>query len=125
MKREPELIRKILLEIQKQPVGKSISLLNIDGYQQDVIGEHVRLLVEGSFVDAKLFERKNMMSETIVDEYSISRLLNEGHDFLEIAQNDTVWEKAKKIIQDKGGDVSLSVFKGVLTKVASQYFLDF
>lgn len=62
------------------------------------------------------------MGVQIVKSYAISRLLNDGHDFIENAKSDTVWKKARQEITEKTGDVSLTVLKAVLAKVAMQTF---
>lgn len=60
------------------------------------------------------------MGVQMVKSYAINRLLNDGHDFIENAKSDTVWEKARQEITEKAGDVSLTVLKAVLAKVALQ-----
>lgn len=120
MKRDPELIREILLRTEALPIGQFLSNIEIDGYSADVIGEHVRLLQEAGFLDAQVFRGNSQMGVTIVIGYAIDRLLNDGHDFIENAKSDTVWKKAKEQVAEKTGDVSLTVLKAVLAKTAMQ-----
>lgn len=122
MKRDLELIRELLLRVEALPVGHFLSNIEIDGYSPDVIGEHVRLLQEAGFIDAKVSKGNSQMGVTIVVGYAIDRLLNDGHDFIENAKSDTVWEKAREQVAEKAGDVSLTVLKAVLAKTAMQLF---
>lgn len=121
MKREPNLIREILLHVEQQPVGIGVSSLDIDGYEEDMLGEHVRLLKESNYIEAQINCSPNHMGEEVVRGYNISRLLNEGHDFLANARNEKVWQESISYIKSKGVDVSLAVLKGVLTLKAKEY----
>ncbi|MEO0738524.1 MAG: DUF2513 domain-containing protein [Cyanobacteria bacterium J06649_12] len=120
MNRDPELIREILLRVEELSIGQFLANIEIDGYGSDVIGEHVRLLQEAGFIDAQLSKASSSMGVTIVAGYAINRLLNDGHDFIENAKNDTVWKKAREQVAEKTGDVSLGVLKAVLAKTAMQ-----
>jgi hypothetical protein len=53
-----------------------------------------------------------------VEEEAISRLTWEGHDFLDAAKNETIWQKAKTLVQEKGGALTFDVAKAVLAQVA-------
>jgi hypothetical protein len=53
--------------------------------------------------------------------YTISRLPNDGHDFVANAKNPAIWKKSIDFVSNKGGDVSLAAFKGVLAKMASDH----
>ena len=115
MKREPNLIREILLFVEQQPVGFGVSSLDIDGYGKDIICEHVRLLEEANYIEAQINCSPNHMGEIVVRSYNISRLLNPGHDFIADAKNEIIWKQSINHIKEKGVDVSLAVLKGVLT----------
>ena len=120
MQRHSDLIREILLRVEALPTGQFLSNIEIDGYSPDVIGEHVRLLQEAKFIDAQIANRRSQMGVAVVGNYIISRLLNDGHDFIENAKSDIVWKKAKEQVAEKTGDVSLAVLKAVLAKTAMQ-----
>lgn len=122
MIRDPELIRKILLRVEELPTGQFLSNINIDGYNPDVICEHVQLLKEAKFIDAQISHTRSQAGVLIVDNYVINRLSNDGHDFIENAKSDTVWKKAREQVTEKTGDVSLTVLKAVLAKTAMQIF---
>jgi hypothetical protein len=120
MKRDPDLIREILLRVEALPIGHVLSNIEIDGYSQEVIAEHVRLLQEIGFIDAIIAHSRSQMGVLIVGTYAVERLLNDGHDFIENAKSDTVWKKAREQVGEKTGDVSLTVLKAILAKTALQ-----
>lgn len=127
MKRDLELIRAILLKVEETPIGQPLSSpLKIDGYEDDdIIAEHVRLLHEKSYIDARITEEFNsydLAGLPRVESYTITRLLNDGHDFIADAKNPAVWKKTLDFMARKGSDVSLAVVKGVAAKMALEYF---
>jgi len=122
MKRDLELWRAILLRVEELSPGQELSApLNINGYDEEIIAEHVRLLKEANFIEAELVPGFNNIGVKQVQHYAIARLLNDGHDFIANAKNPAIWKKTIDLISNKGGDVSLAVFKGVLAKMASDY----
>ena len=124
MKRDLELIREILLRVEETPVGRSLSSpLKLDGYENDnVVAEHVRLLKEAGYIEAQIAIGFNQVGVHQVQDFSITRLLNDGHDFIANAKNPTVWKKTIDFLASKGGDVSLAVVKGVAAKMAFEHF---
>lgn len=122
MKRELDLIRAILLKVEALPVGDSLQSIEVDGYSEDVIAEHVWLLEKSGYLEARIFTERNWQGNEQVKGYLITRLLNEGHDFIADAKNDSVWQKATAVIREKSEDVSLAVVKAVVAKMMLQQF---
>jgi hypothetical protein len=126
MKRDIELIRAILLKVEEIPIGQTISSpLKINEYDEDIIAEHVRLLYEQGYIDARIveeFDSYDLVGSPQVESYTITRLLNDGHDFIADTKNPTVWKKTLDSIASKGGDVSLAIVKTVAAKIVSGYF---
>lgn len=117
MKRDIDLIRTILLEVESQPIGQSNIDLDLKEYDELTIGEHVRLLKEAGYIDATIIPTLSPSGEEIVAGYSISRLLNGGHDFLDAARNETVWNKTKDKLKSVGGSVPLEIVVNVASQV--------
>ena len=123
MKRDLALWRKILLKVEELPPGRDLcSPLDIDGYDEQVIAEHVKLLAEACFIEAIFTHAFNSFGVKQVQEYVIIRLLNDGHDFVSNAKNPKIWQRTIDFIKERGGDVSLAVTKAVMAKEALQLF---
>ena len=94
MKRDMELIRKILLQIEEKCDGTgAYPLDSIEGYSYEQIVLHMDLIEEADLVN----NVKKLMGGSVL----VDRLTNKGYDFLENIKNEEVWEKTKTEIKNK------------------------
>lgn len=93
MKRDIDLIRRIMLDIEEMPPGARIGVPVYDGVERDVVIAHAVLLHEAGLVKGSVMHPMNGPPKI-----QISGLTWEGHDFLAVAKNDTIWEKAKRTV---------------------------
>ena len=111
MKRDVDLIRQLLFDIERQGAECAIDALR-NGTAQEIderLRYHLRLLIDAGL--AKETERTSAGHPCV-------RLTNAGHEFLDLCRNDARWREAKWIVQDESGGLSLSVLRAVLTKWA-------
>ena len=115
MKRDMDLIRKILFYIEEKYIagGGPISI-NIDGYTDGEIYEHCMLAYQGGLIAKPLptttFEGKSCMVEN---------LTNEGFNLLENIRQDTLWNKTKKVAAEKGLPLVVDTVKTISTAIIS------
>ena len=64
MKRDMELIRKILFSLEERPFQKAVTELPIEGYERHVIMYHMLLLAQAGLVD---FEPEKTKSGRIIN----------------------------------------------------------
>lgn len=76
MKRDMELIKKILCEVERRCSVKDPRKITVDGYNPDVVEEHIRLSVEAGYIEAQ----GPWGSQG--DNLFVSRLTWQGHDVL-------------------------------------------
>lgn len=113
MKRNMDLIKAILLFAEEKCDGKhgySITPSGLPGFENEdamVVRLHARLLSEREMLK---------VDETRSDICAIA-VKWEGHEFLDNARQPAVWNAAKKA----AGNLSWSVFVGVLSSLASEY----
>jgi hypothetical protein len=114
MKRDLELIRKILvvLEDKRSTIAEE---LPIDGYDENIVAFHINLLIEAGFVKGVLGDELN----GAITAYA-SSMTWAGYEFLDVSRNDTAWLKAKKVLKEK----SISVSVSILTKLLTMYVED-
>lgn len=112
MKRDPDLIRKILFAIEQDP-GDGYIVVKVDGYTDKEINYHLSLLHDANFF-VGFDERYDDESHWLV-----SRLTWDGHEFIEAARDDTRWKAVKNKMSQLGGFV-IEVAKPLLIEMLKQ-----
>ena len=108
MKRDMDLVRKILLAIEEEHDGHSVAQVNkIEGYPDDQVHYHVRLLLAEGYIAGKAT-------------YAIRGLSWEGHDFLDAIRHPDVWNRVKRKLEVIGGQASIVVVKDTAIKIAEE-----
>lgn len=109
MKRDMDLVRKILLTIEESegPPDK----IRINGYDDGTVDRHLDLLQKAGLIEADVLRSGQA---PYIMSVRVDGLTWAGHEFLDDARNDTVWAKAKKSAASVGGSVSLQVFRELL-----------
>ncbi len=113
MKRDMELVRKLILKIEDHPSGWAPSELTIEGYSRQQIGYHCYLIVDSGLAVG----RDMTTTPSGGPEYLITHLTSAGHDFAESSQNQYLWDEVMADIKDKGfGSVAVDLLKKLLDK---------
>lgn len=114
MKRDMDLIRKIMFAIEEEYSGEAIQPLRIEGYDKTTIALHCKLLYEYGLVD----HYKPIGADDIpIITFYVGNLTWEGYDFLEKVRQDTVWNKTKDTIVKNGLPMVIDVVKQVAQSV--------
>lgn len=113
MKRNMDLIRDILLEIEAQPAGKLIEEISLPGdYSTEEIVGHLRLIEQAELIDGHL----DFFAEGTA--IAIDGLSNKGHDLLDSIRGEAVWAKTKERVEEVGGSVAMDTLKAIASAVA-------
>ena len=113
MKRDMELIRKMVLALEDEPTGFAPRDLNFPGYTSEQIGYHAHLLIEGGY--AKGFDATNHDSSG--PEAVLTSLTWKGHEFVDAARDESRWKKATGIVKEKSGSVTIDVLTQLLVEL--------
>lgn len=111
MKRDMDLVRQVLLEIEKQPSTSVWVDLSIEDYTPEEITYHVMILCEAGLIEAKDLSNHSSMI------WKPTRLTWEGHEFLEAARDNSRWKKATSMVLEKAGGIAFDVLKQLLMKL--------
>ncbi|ATF13624.1 DUF2513 domain-containing protein [Brevibacillus porteri] len=117
MKRDMELIIEILKRVEQEKTATNNIVIELEGYDFEVVQYHVGLLKDAGFLKAKA--TYNPL------EYWISEMSWAGYDFLDAARNETVVEKAKEIAKKQGVELynlPIAVIKDLLITGAKNLF---
>lgn len=111
MKRDMSLIRAVLIEVEKLPDDDHFYDISVAGFTESEISNHVRLLDEAGFVEAQDLSAIDSVCWKPV------RLTYQGHEFLDGIRSDTVWEKAKTLVLNSTGTLTIEGLKLALPSV--------
>ena len=114
MKRDMDLVRSILLEVEKADSHNKPFKLKVEECSSDQVAHHLLLLKDAGLLEVE--ESSNWNENYVLP----IRLTWSGTEFLDAARDDTRWNRAKEIVQEKGGGLMIDILKGVLTQLARQ-----
>lgn len=118
MKRDLDLLRKILLAIENANEfyyynGIPLLASDIGCPNLNLVSFHVSLLVDNNYIEVL-----NVTCCGIAyDDYTIKRLTADGCDYLDNIRNDTIWNKTKEAISNVGGTCALDIVKSIAGKI--------
>jgi hypothetical protein len=114
MKRDMDLMRDLLLEIEANDAVATPPPEDIE-----TVGHHLILLTEAGLIAGLTIEHS---SDGRVMWYfkTVPRLTWEGHEFVDAARSNVVWNEARASISSKVDSVSLALLKQMLNELAAQ-----
>lgn len=113
MKRDMDLVRKILLacEASEHSIGPDLS--KIENYDEEQIGFHVYLMIQAGLLEGSETTTMSSMSH----EAFVSSITWAGYEFLEACRDEERWNKVKTAAKSVGG-WTLEVLKATLIEMA-------
>ena len=117
MKRDMDLVREILIAIERSEDGN----LNFDalGYERQQVYLHIELMKERGLVDAVIIQEDDGPEHGILM-CKVERLTWDSHDFLNEVRDESIWEQAKRKCLNGTGGLSFELLKDCLIHVAKQ-----
>ncbi|HYO23540.1 MAG TPA: DUF2513 domain-containing protein [Lacipirellulaceae bacterium] len=112
MKREIDLARQLLLDIEARGADCSVSVLRSSANHEaeERVRYHLRLLV-----DAGLLKEIDRTAGDV----PCLRLTDAGHELIELTRSDERWRQAKLACQERTGGLSMTVIRSILLKWAT------
>lgn len=112
MKRDWDLIREILLKLERQAQARGLLKDNgFVGYSPETVSYHFKLLSDAGLIEAVDYSSMNELT-------LVARSLTwQGHEFLDKIRNETVWNDLKTFIKTKNLDLSFESIKQVATHI--------
>lgn len=107
MKRDMDLVRRILLEVADMEWGYALGSMEDEGIDAATFGMHVIWLKEAGLVTAAIQEYQSGEPPRVL----ISRLTWAGCEFVDAIRDDTLWNKAKANVLKPGMSFTFDVLK--------------
>lgn len=119
MKRDLDLVREILIVVEKasEPIEPPLGME--EEYNEELINYHVKLLEQAGLIEAICNEYRSGRIEVM----SIRSLTWEGHEFLDAARNESAWNEAKSTAKDKGVNLTFDLMQKMLTSILESMML--
>ncbi len=111
MRRDLDLARQILQKMEQRTYLESGHAVEIEGYTSEEIN-YTTMLLE----DAELIVAEDVSSQTALIWLPL-HITWAGHEFLDVSRDEGRWEKAKGIIETKGGLSTFEILNELLTRL--------
>jgi hypothetical protein len=118
MKRDWDVVRKILLKVEELSPGEWLRSDDheVHGIDNATAGFHMVLLKEAGFVAGSCLDTGQGHI------CNISRLTWQGQEFLDSIKKDARWEKVKETAQAKGIDLTIDTIKAIVKGIIGTIF---
>lgn len=111
MKRDMDLIRLILIAIEDHPDPMSWVNIDIPDHADLEISYHIMLLSQAGYIDANDLSSADGMC------WKAKCLTWEGQEFVAMAKEATLWNKAKETVKSTTGTLTIEGLKIVLSSL--------
>lgn len=114
MKRNWDVIRKILLKVESLPDEYSVILASDFEIDQETVAYHMRILIQAGLIEG---ECNAAFSPA---QCHITGLTWDGHEFLDRIKRENVWNKVKETARAKSIDLSFDIIKTIASSLLIQ-----
>lgn len=114
MKRDFDLIRKLLFFFEKKEDSGVIEKPEVDGYSEQEISYHCRLLHDAGFLRCEPI--KSSTSDRVIGVLPFE-LTWAGHEFLDQIRADSTWNHIKSYSKEKGVALSFNIVSELAKKL--------
>ena len=108
MKRDMDLVRKLLFLVEADDKVDKLC----EEYGHSVVAGHVAILLDANLIVGSLFYDRDQSRRD--PDFDIVRLTWAGHEFLDNARNETVWNKVTATIKNAATTASFEVLVEML-----------
>lgn len=105
MKRDMELCRRILLDLENKSFGAGLIMLEYKDIDPAVVAYHIKLLDDVGLIEAEDISSLSRLR------WRVKSITWEGHDFLDAIKEDSRWAKAKDFVKQGGKILTLETLK--------------
>lgn len=107
MKRDMELIRKILINVQNGDFFDGV-----EGFDEDAVNYHKALLIERGLLEGKpIYSMTGEKAVDIPSQVMIKKITWEGHDLIDYIQDEKKWEQIKDYLSRAGKNLNIENIK--------------
>ena len=121
MKRDMDLVRKLLTFFEEKQGLEHVEVPPIEGYDDSTIKYHLVLLHDAGLLRCEPI--RSSTSDRLI--YVIPFDLTwQGHEFIGKVKDERVWERVKSIVASKGGTLTFDVVSEIAKRIAFKVVAD-
>lgn len=98
MMRHLDLLRCILIALERHPDAKMRYAPEIEGYDVALVAEHMKYLQEAGYIEGQIIDGMDDEPPDFIQ----TRITMSGHDFLDSIRDPEIWRQIKKGVADVG-----------------------
>ena len=108
MKKDWEIIRAILLELESSPTANAVLNANsLPPYDEQQVAYNIRLLNQAGYIVANTRDSSSGDGKIVI---ALARsLTNSGHELLDTIRSDRVWSKVQDKFKSSGLDMTFEL----------------
>jgi hypothetical protein len=112
MRRDFDLVRKLLVYFEEKPGPEHVEIPPIEGYDELTIKYHLVLLYDAGLLRCEPVTSSSSDRVIYVLPFDLTW---DGHEFLAKIRDNGLWQKTKDIILSKGGQLTFNTITTVAT----------
>lgn len=116
MKRDMNLVRRLLVLIEEQD-STNEELHIPEDLDREVVVYHLQLMEQADLTKNRILYADNKPL------WIYSSLKWEGHEFLDAIRSETVWNKLKEVVKEKGGSIPFEIMKALAVDLAKKFII--
>ena len=117
MKNDLDLIRLLLIEIEKRDEMFGSSELAVHGYDSGQIAYHVGLLKDAGFLETS---GNSVYTQKREKQWVIQGITFAGHDYLDAVRHSRIWQKVKDAAAQGGMALTITLAKQLAEQIGAQ-----
>jgi hypothetical protein len=103
MRRDLDLIRDMLLQIERSSAGVHWYEIAAPGRSREQLSYHAKLAADAGLIEARFLPGTPI--------FTVYRLANQGHEFLDAARETAMWNRAKEMALRMAGSLTVAALR--------------
>lgn len=119
MRRDMDLIRRILIMVGDSPVPLQATVFVDEAHPFETVAYHIDLIGQAHLADTSI----TRMSGDVIACAEVGPLTWDGNEFLDAIRSDTIWTRVKQRVGATVGSTTIDVIKALAVKLASDMLI--
>ena len=112
MKRDLDLVRQLMLQIEALPAAPPVQY-RMSEIEDPVLLAHLEMLIEAELVNGRISRSQGARGDVI----SVSGLTWQGHEWVEMVRSQSLWNEVKSAVLDGGGVLTFELTRAMAAKL--------